>query len=220
MKISIFGFSRRGARPLHKSLAILLVIVGGLAAFFISKTVFSAFAQKIDTTNKVVNKIEFRNSRVREPIEIVEMRSNGNVIEMDSTFQDTAWLKDLTIRFKNVSGKTITHVDLNLLFPETADGTHPKSYSLIYGLYFSKQKPDAPGMKYLRPGEIAEVSLNSTGYGKLKGLVAATKELDQLTRTNLSLQVVYFEDGTQWSAGEMFRQDPANPGNFIPFGDQ
>lgn len=194
-----------------------------LPVYFTARSLFKVLAQ-VQTTNsdeKVIRKKNFGPDDSNEPVRIVEVLANSRVVKPDVSFEDKGeWLKDLTIKFKNVSKKTITHVDWNLGFPQTKTETPPMGYSLVYGLYYSKQAPDAAGMKYLAPGETAEVTLDDTSFQGMKKFVAKKKDLNDLSIVDLTLLVVYFDDGSQWSAGKFFRPDPGNPGKFIPNNNQ
>ncbi len=204
---------------LQNKLLLLLLIFSMIPVFFLSKSVFTALAQRKDSKIKMIKKMNFSDSFVKEPIEIIEVRSNGKVIKLDENFEDENWLKDFTIKFKNISGKTITSIDLNLLFPETA--THgepwgvPTSYSLNYGLSPTKHKAGAVGMKILKPDEIDETALAPTSFATLQRFVAIRSDLSNLTTANLTVVAVEFDDGTHWSAGDIFRPDPNRPGKFV-----
>lgn len=204
--------SKLGPRKRWPMLAVFLLMV---PLFLGSRLGFTAVGQTVDNSKKIIKKIDFIDSHVKEPIEIVEVRSNGKVVHLDESFADDQWLKDLVIKFKNVSDKTITHLDFNLLFPETRESGLPLSYSLHYGLFRSQQYQGALGMKELRPGDTSEVTLGLKDYGQLKEALASRKDINDFTLVNLTVAVAYFDDGMQWSAGDLFRPDPARPGKFV-----
>jgi hypothetical protein len=199
-------------------LGLILLALLMVPVFFVSKSVFTALAQK-DTKNKVIKKMDFPNSAGREPIEILEITSNGKAVHFEESFIDDYWLKDLTIKFRNVSDKTITYLNLNLRFPETASAGEPSgfpaTYTLHYGLSRTQEKAGVSGAKSLKPGETDSVSLPTPSYAQLKQLVGTRRELSDLTTAYLTVITVYFDDGMQWSAGDLFRPDPTTPGRYV-----
>jgi hypothetical protein len=138
---------------------------------------------------------------------------------LTSLFADDEWLKDLSIKFKNVSDKTITHVNLNLRFTETADAGEPfgvpSGWTLNYGLMRTQERAGADGAKILATGETDEIVLGPAAYAKLQAFVGQRRALSDLTTTTLSVIVIYFDDGMQWSAGDLWRPDPARLGQFV-----
>lgn len=203
---------------MRNKLLALLVVLAMVPVYLTARSMFSSFAQVrvADSDQKIIEKMKFRSSRVEEPVEIVEIIANGQKVKVDESFVDKGdWLNGLKIRFKNVSKKTITHVDWGLRFPQTKTDTPPMGYSLIYGLYFPKQAREAPGMKYLAPGESDEVTLQPDSYKKMKEFVAQKNDLNELNTVILTLVVVYFDDGVRWSAGSQFRPDPSRPAKYV-----
>lgn len=203
----------------QRRLVLLLLMLLMIPLFFVSRSVFTSLAQnKTGDKERIIKKMNFRDSFTKEPIQIVEVKSNGKTIRLDEAFVDEDWLTDFTVKFKNVSSKTISSFTLNLLFPETAMAGEPRgiptSYDVNYGLSPSRNRPDAAGFKVLRPGESDEITLDSTSYARLKAFLAKRKDISDLTTANLTLVGVEFDDGMHWSAGDIFRPDPLAPGNF------
>ncbi len=186
--------------------------------FFVSKSVFTVLAQKTDPDKKIVRKMNFPNSHTKEPMEILEVRSNGKVIQLDKEFTDDVWLQDFTIKFKNVSGKTITFIYMVLVFPETAQASEPigipTSHPVIYGLFPSRQATGAIGMKLLENNKVDEITLSAKSFDTLKTLLGKRRDMSLLSTAELHTVSVDFEDGMRWSAGDLFRPDPASPGKY------
>lgn len=173
----------RWQRRLVLSLAMLLMI----PLFFVSRSVFTSLAQnKTGDKERIIKKMNFRDSFTKEPIQIVEVKSNGKTIRLDEAFVDEDWLTDFTVKFKNVSSKTITSFTLNLLFPETAMAGEPRgiptSYDVNYGLSPSRNRPDAAGFKVLRPGETEKIRLIRRLMRDLKHSLRSEKTLVILLR--------------------------------------
>jgi hypothetical protein len=162
-----------------------------------------------DSKEKKIVKLEFK----REPIEISEVRSKGTKIKFDTVFSSDDWFSDLTIKFKNVSKKPITYIDFNFVFPETAATGIKLADSLYYGVPPLKGLPMSP--KLLNTGETDEVVYDPPKLAHLKAFVGQRRDLGDLTEANLSIQLVYFADGTHWSAGDYYRPDPTRPGKFV-----
>lgn len=195
------------------------LVMSMVPVFFASRSVFQTIAQVKDTKNKIITKVDFTNPSMKEPVEIVEMRSNGKPIKLDESFTDDDWFKDLTIKFKNVSDRPITYLNWHFLFPETASAGEPfgfpSSYNMVYGLTRALEREGAEGGKALMPGETDQIALDAKGFAKLRGFVGKRIDLRETTTARLTLLVAQFSDGDHWSSGDLWRPDPARPGKSI-----
>lgn len=183
-----------------------------------------SFGQNTESGPKTIKKMNFRYCRVPEPIEILEVVSDGKVVKFDEPFTNHDWLKDLTIKFKNASGKTITYFTLNLLFPETAHFSEPAGIptgqQFSYGLSPLAKNGAADRMKSLKADEIDEVSLTSRSYETMRQFVNRRRELNELSEVDLTLLAVYFDDGTHWSTCDLWYPDPNQPGKYVVVDDK
>ncbi len=194
-------------------LLLVLVVVSIVPQFFVSRTLFISIAQTNQKKEKKITKARFEN----EPIEFVELKSNGNKFKLDEKFtQEEDWLKDFTLSIKNVSGKPITHISLAITFPETQSTGLPMTHFINYGVPPNVSQKNNDKLKLLAPNETVQISLSEENYAGLKNFLATRNHsLKDLTQARLTIMLVDFEDGTKWSAGDMYRPDPNRPGKYI-----
>jgi hypothetical protein len=130
---------------------------------------------------------------------------------------DRDWLKDLTIKIKNTSGKTITWMLVNLLFPDiTKDG------AIALHQIFLGVDPDAPFARpelRLLPNQTLEIPLNGR-YEDLKRLVnviGSGTPIESVSKLEVEFHAALFDDETRFQTGEMFRRnpDPNDPQKWI-----
>jgi hypothetical protein len=76
-----------------------------------------------------------------------------------------------------------------------------------------KGLPTSP--KLLVVGDMDGVGYDPAKLAHLKAFVGQRHDLNELTEADLSIQAVYFADGTKWSAGDYYRPDTTRPGKFI-----
>jgi hypothetical protein len=97
-------------------------------------------------------------------LELVEIKIAGNPIRLDQPFDaDDNWLKEMTLRVKNVGTKTITTLDIGGGLLHSVDEELPSSSSYQYavrwhwttGLKLDKENPPD---REIRPGETIELT--------------------------------------------------------------
>jgi hypothetical protein len=154
---------------------------------------------------------------VKEPVEIAieldgaPVKSSKAVIaeqgiRTEEFEADSDWLKNIKLRLTNNSGKTITHMVLNLSFPETREpdgriGMH----QVILGVDPERKFP-GPEIS-LAPGESMEVGLG-TRHKDIKALVESKIRIEKITKVEVEFHSALFDDGTLFSAGELYRRNP------------
>jgi hypothetical protein len=197
----------------RQRILMFIFVLSLVPLFFISKSMFTGLTQIANKKEKKVTKETFKN----DPIEFIELKSNGMKFNLNKEFtQQDNWLKDFTIKFKNVSGKSVVYADIAIGFPETESTGQRMGMSLNYGVNPRAQKEENGNeIKLLLPGEIGEVSLSPKRFTILEKFIATRHSLSSLKQLHLTTIVVYFEDGTYWSAGSVFRPDPNNPKKFV-----
>jgi hypothetical protein len=129
---------------------------------------------------------------------------------------DGDWLKDLTIEIRNTSGKTITWMLVNLLFPDvTKDG------AVALHQFFLGVDPDAPFARpelRVAPNETFEIPL-STKYEDLRRLVkviGSGMAIENVSKVEVEFHAALFDDETRFQIGLWYRRDPKNPHKWIP----
>jgi len=121
---------------------------------------------------------------------------------------DADWLNHLTIKIKNTSGKTITWMLVNLLFPEvTKDG------SVALHQFFLGVDPDAPFARpelRVAPNEAFEIPL-STKYEDLRHLVnviGSGMAIENVSKVEVEFHAALFDDEKRFEVGLWYRRDP------------
>src|SRR4030095_10187237 len=69
-----------------------------------------------------------------EPLESNEAVLFDQAIRTNEFDADADWLKDFTISLKNTSGKTITYIVLNLMFPEVTRNGAAALHQVFFGV--------------------------------------------------------------------------------------
>jgi hypothetical protein len=150
------------------------------------------------------------------PIKVLDISIGKVPVSFDQNMPaHTDWLKDLTFKIKNTSGKTIKRLVFDLHFPETVGGTN-MVYSLVYG---PPGLPNTPvtdeNEVVVPPNAVFEYGLNEREFGRLKKFIESRQPLDTLTRMRISFQYVHYDDNTGWAGGPIM-QDPEDPRRWIP----
>jgi hypothetical protein len=146
---------------------------------------------------------------------------------------DSDWLRNVTFKLKNVSGKRITYIALFLTFPETAKETSraglnlpsvqqsgtervPGMHQIFVGVD-PEQKFQRPALN-LAPGETLEVSL-AAEYPRISTLVRLLDfPMEQLNQMEVEIHAALFDDGTMDQGGMIYKRDPKDPHHYIPVG--
>jgi len=128
---------------------------------------------------------------------------------------DGDWLKDLTIEIRNTSGKTITWMLVNLLFPDvTKDG------AVALHQFFLGVDPDAPFARpelRVAPNETFEIPL-STKYEDLRRLVkviGSGMAIENVSKVEVEFHAALFDNGKRFETGLWYRRDPNDPHKWI-----
>lgn len=214
MKINRKKFADENAVSLRQKLLLIFITLSMIPLFFAAKSVFTILAQTRDKQEKKITKEKFKN----EPIEILEINSDSKKVEFQEKFiQEGDWLKDFTIKFKNISDKPIIYISTVISFPETDSTGKQMVYFLKYGVNPLVQSNISDESVSLAANDTAELRLTAEKFSKLKDFLATRQHsLRNLSETHLTIMAVYFDDGTFWSSGTVFRPDPDKPGKFIP----
>jgi hypothetical protein len=151
-----------------------------------------------------------------QPVEVTNINVKGTSAKLNAKIDEDAddWLNDLSITVKNVSNKTITHIVLNLAFPETKETGIPMLFPLRYG-----QNPRAlvvTGQPEALPvNQTATLYVSGQTLTKLKSFIEKRQPLNSLKKVMMQLDAVYFEDKSLWTGGSFFRVDPNDPTKYI-----
>ena len=150
------------------------------------------------------------NGQPLKSIETVAGSERTNDFEADAD-----WLNHLTIKIKNTSGKTITWMLVNLLFPEVTKDGSVAMHQIFLGV-----DPDAPFQRpelRLAPNETFEIHL-SAKHEEIKHLVdviGSGMPIENVSKVEIQFHAALFDDGTRFRTGEMYRRDPNDSHKWI-----
>ncbi len=165
-------------------------------------------AQSSDIAQKRIN--ELLSASGNEPIEITGLQANGKSINLNETFvAEGVWLKDLTIMFKNTSGRTVRWMSLSLVVLESNPIGPPPGMSIDYGSPRTYPKMENGKITSLAPGETASVKIDPALFENLKKSLAVRENISRRTTAELRIMSVWFDDDTSWSWGKFYKLNKA-----------
>ena len=189
-------------------LSVMLLAIAGLTGISIAQ--LGGKAQKEERT---IKKPFWRG----DPIKIERITVKGKPISTEKFLDNDDWLKSLAITVKNMSGRIIKYVELDLVFPRPQDSlTEPVSRDhLIYGQY-----PLSPGelgplnpQPPLLPEQTIEIPL--TDFDGTLRFLKETNYGNSIKHLEIEIGMVIFDDDTKWSGGRLYRKDPNNADRWI-----
>jgi len=124
------------------------------------------------------------------------------------------WLRQLTLQLQNVSGKTITYVEIHLTFPQTANEKGRIGLHQIYLGIDPDRKFTRPEIRFA-PNDTIELPV-AKEIDEIKKLVETRLPLTQVFEVEVEVHAVLFDDGTMFQAGVMYQRDPNEPKKWIP----
>ena len=190
-----------------------------LSSAFVVACAGAAFAQAASPV--VVENGPFPNY----PVELVAVEVAGKTHEfapgrpgqfLASFEAGEDWLRQLAFRVRNKSDKAVVNVTLYGSLGTGEEGSIPLGIDALYGrelddsAYTGRAPKGEP--RRLAPGEAAEVRLSADEYEKIVRYVATkSRALADYRKVRMDVREAYFEDGTVWSSGSVYRIDPADP---------
>lgn len=137
----------------------------------------------------------------------------------ESFSEDEDWIKKLSFKLENVSGKSIVYLEIHVNFPETRTTGNMMSYRMSFG-----RRPRMPFFQKneamnLKSGEILDVALSGE-FERISKFVNFRQPIGTIKKIQLGIEFLVFEDGIAWGAGEFYRQDPDNPRRYHPIGTE
>jgi hypothetical protein len=143
-----------------------------------------------------------------EPLKSIETVIPEQGIRTNEFDANVDWLKDFDISVKNISAKTITYIQVNLVLPELLWHGRTAAHQIHLGV--------DPDRKFLRPelrlapNESLEIPLASQ-YKELAILARRGEEgprIADVSKLEVELHAALFDDDTLFQTGEMFRRNP------------
>jgi hypothetical protein len=154
------------------------------------------------------------------PIKIVSVGTSRRKVVMGKPFQDDDdWMKGLTVRVLNSSGRPLTHIEVHIIFdraPEQA-GQPRADWDLSYGANPFEFKPDEeippPLEPLIQPGATQTLELSDSEYGFMRAFLWDFKFPASIEKIHVVVYTIGFADGTAWG-GEMYKRDRGSKGGW------
>ena len=193
-----------------KLMFALIVIAATLVLLARGASDFTNSRAKTQEQSRVVTKKPWR----VEPVKVVAAKTKKGNIEIGNAFDDEDdWLDGFTVTVVNNSDKTVTAMNLEMVFRRDVGDTRPPA---ARGLYFGPS-PSSPAYllrdpnKVIKPGQTAELSLSTEEYQNLKRFLQKTGYPTSVKRVEVEIREVGFEDGSMLLAGTLYLPDPNHP---------
>ena len=185
------------------------VILGSLIGLGMKVSLFDAYAQNDKKNVKLAR-------TVKPQVKFNDLKVAQKSLKLDEDFDAEAdWVKSLSFKLENVSGKRIVFLTANVNFPETRLTGELMSYQISFG-----QRPglepinDNPPISFM-PDETLEISLDKE-KDRIYKFVNERQPIEKIQKVELEIGFIIFEDRTAWSAGSFMRQDRNNPRIYNP----
>ncbi len=187
-------------------------VLGCLIGLGIKNSINNAQAQSEKKTIKLARTIN-------PQLKITEAKVGQNDRKFEEGFDaESDWVKNLSFKLENISGKSIVYLQVNVNFPETRASGNLMSYTVIFGEFPSKKLKNSKPM-LLMPSEILKISLDKE-KDKIYKFVNERQPIESIQKVELEIGFIVFEDKTAWTAGNFLRQDPNDPNRYNNIGSQ
>ena len=152
----------------------------------------------------------------RKPIiKISQLKVGEKTKNLGESFdEDENWLKNLSFKLENKSGKRIVYLQVNVNFPETRATGNLMSFPIVFGQFPGIPNHSKNPPFLLNPDNSIEVEL-SKDYDELAKFINGRSPIKSMRKVELEIGFVIFDDKTAWSAGAYSRQDPNNPKRYV-----
>ncbi len=190
-----------------------LIVISTISVLFSAKGALTVYAQ----SEKKIIKLAYSG---KPQLKFTEARVGQLERKFDESFNAEAeWVKSLSFKLENISGKPIVYLQVNVNFPETRASGNLMSYGVSFG-----QRPDSKFKQnnksmLLMPSETLEVSLDKE-KDRIYKFVNERQPIELIQKVELEIGFIIFEDKTDWTAGSFLRQDPNNPDRYNPIGSE
>lgn len=157
----------------------------------------------------------------KEPVEIVDTqvstaRGDKQPVKFGSKFSGNEdWLRGLTFKVKNKSGKAITYMEVYVYIP--APDTTPKAHDVLMPVTYGRMPllpgdfADTPAPNAVANDKEVTLILTDRTYEAYKGLVIEKHGRASFDNVKVRIGMIVFDDGTAWDNGHILRQDPDDP---------
>ncbi|PYS72192.1 MAG: hypothetical protein DMF69_08310 [Acidobacteria bacterium] len=153
---------------------------------------------------------DIRLANVNEAVEIVDIKVvDASIIVGRSFLAGDDWLRGLSFKMKNVSGRSIIGARLSFSLPETRVDNNGLGFSLEYGRGESTGIP-SDEQKVVLPNEEFELRFNDRQYQRHREFVATRSKLKTFSKITIGTLFVKFDDESIWAGGCLRASAPAN----------
>jgi len=216
MRLRFFGNFDPRFSFILLALVVLGVIVWPTTKAIGKRTSPSNSKQQLQSATLKGKMVIQRVHLANQPVEIVELTARGKRTRLNSEIDaDDDWLNGLTLKFKNMSNKTISSIYLTLVLPDTEVNGNPQ---IGFPIRYGAAPPGAPqGIGApIEPNQTTDITITEQTYNILKPNIESRISLKDLKQLHIVLDLIIFTDDTAWSAGETMRRDPNNPRKWLP----
>ena len=147
-------------------------------------------------------------------ITVVKTKKKRSIRFEEKFVDDDDWLKGLTVRLDNSSGKSFTYARIEVQFrrPQDQEQDPPAIWYLEYGDYPFRYKTEEEippvRVKAVLPGESLEISLSDSDFNQLDLFLKDTRYFNGGNTIELRITDIGFTNGTVWSHGQILKRDP------------
>jgi hypothetical protein len=186
-------------------------------AFIFFLSVFCIGQEKLHKVGK-----EFQYDKYKV-LDLVELKTKDGISKQDEwVLGDKDWLKNLTVRVRNVSNTAICFARIDLVIPPVGKMKFPLQVSMKYGLSINRMKfIDKEAVKNyadkIQPGDSFEVSFDDFTKRFLDNFIKQN-QIDEIDSANVRFDSVIFEDSRIWSLGHEMEEDAKNPAQWNVIG--
>lgn len=199
------------SRPRRREFVILsCACLTALLSVFLLLPQFKASSQQGPQRERL---IDTKGSYPDCPIKIVGVETSKRKVVLGKSFlDDDDWMKGLTVRVTNSSGKTLTHIGIRLDFERPADQADQPGavWDLWYGVspfYFKPDENIPPPLDPLnQPGKVQSITLTDYEYGFMRAFLWDFKFPASIERIHITVYTIGFTDGSAWG-GQLYRRD-------------
>lgn len=152
-----------------------------------------------------------------DPLQIVDIKAANKTVRLGEQFDGgEEWLKSAALTVRNVSGKDIIFIEIDINFPETKSSGNEMSFPLRLGQRPGALNNSAPLL--LQTNHEVTLSVTGMSYAELVRFIEHRHPISAINKAIIRVGFVIFADGTGWSGGTFYRQDPNNPNRYVPEG--
>ena len=190
---------------------LVLMAISVVAGYLIGLSVINS-AQNVQAQSEKKNiKLAYSS---KPQLKVKEVKVGQKERKFAESFDaEPDWLKNLSFKLENISGKPIVFLQVNVNFPETRLTGDLMSYSISFGQRPKSKLKQRNKPMLLMPDETLEVSLDKE-KDRIYKFINERQPIESIQKVELEISFIVFEDETAWSVGSFMRQDLNNPDRY------